>query len=392
MRLASGQREEDLARARRQEPEHRLRRRRPREVRPRIAVLGLRQRRPGLLRPEPDPRRALGPRAGRRAVRRGDPDVKVGDPSDDDDRGRDAGQLQAARPGQGLHRDRARRGRDASSSAATRPTTRRWPMAPTSCRPSSTASTNDMRIAREEIFGPVVSIIPFDTEEEALRLANATPYGLSGSIWSRDIGKALRAAQGAPGRASSASTRTLGPHRGAVRRLQDVGHRARARDVRARPLHRDQERLHRPELAANRRWATSEHGLDPVGRSLRGPRSGSAAWLVGLVVVGRVVAMRRVRPRLRPRRSVTPSLDIAVADRDRPVTGARGPRPRPFAIASDRIGEDGLMGGIVFGTNWPPGAVTAEGPAPGPVRRARPARTRRDGVDPTSRAAPKSWS
>jgi betaine-aldehyde dehydrogenase len=54
---------------------------------------------------------------------------------------------------------------------------------------------NDMRIAREEIFGPVVSIIPFDTEEEALRLANATPYGLSGSIWSRDIGRALRAAK-----------------------------------------------------------------------------------------------------------------------------------------------------------------------------------------------------
>ena len=55
--------------------------------------------------------------------------------------------------------------------------------------------TNEMRIAREEIFGPVVSIIPFDTEDEAIRLANATPYGLSGSIWSRDIGKALRTAR-----------------------------------------------------------------------------------------------------------------------------------------------------------------------------------------------------
>jgi betaine-aldehyde dehydrogenase len=55
--------------------------------------------------------------------------------------------------------------------------------------------SNDMRIAREEIFGPVVSVIPFDTEDEAIRLANTTQYGLSGSVWSRDIGKALRTAK-----------------------------------------------------------------------------------------------------------------------------------------------------------------------------------------------------
>jgi betaine-aldehyde dehydrogenase len=55
---------------------------------------------------------------------------------------------------------------------------------------------NDMRIAREEIFGPVVTVIPFDTEAEAIALANDTPYGLSGSVWSRDIGKALRTAKG----------------------------------------------------------------------------------------------------------------------------------------------------------------------------------------------------
>jgi betaine-aldehyde dehydrogenase len=57
------------------------------------------------------------------------------------------------------------------------------------------AARTDMRIVREEIFGPVVAIIPFSDEAEAVRLANDTPYGLSGSIWSRDIGKALRMAK-----------------------------------------------------------------------------------------------------------------------------------------------------------------------------------------------------
>ncbi|HEX6207619.1 MAG TPA: aldehyde dehydrogenase family protein [Actinomycetota bacterium] len=55
--------------------------------------------------------------------------------------------------------------------------------------------TNDMTIAREEIFGPVAAVLPFDDPEEVVRLSNDTTYGLAAAVWTRDITKALRTAR-----------------------------------------------------------------------------------------------------------------------------------------------------------------------------------------------------
>jgi acyl-CoA reductase-like NAD-dependent aldehyde dehydrogenase len=65
-------------------------------------------------------------------------------------------------------------------------------MAPTVLETNDTAS----RSFQEEIFGPVVSVVRFRDEAEAIAIANESPYGLSGSIWSRDIGRAVRVARG----------------------------------------------------------------------------------------------------------------------------------------------------------------------------------------------------
>ena len=103
------------------------------------------------------------------------------------DRGRRARAPRALRQGDVLHRDRQERG----PARRRRRPPRGLPDAATSSRRRcSPTSPPDARIFQEEIFGPVVAITPFDTDEEALELANGVKYGLAAYVWTSDLKRA----------------------------------------------------------------------------------------------------------------------------------------------------------------------------------------------------------
>ena len=147
----------------------------------------VRQRRPGLLRALADPRAearrstSSWPRSSLRSSA-----IKVGDPLDEQTQ---MGPLISA--GQ---RDAVASFLDGDAPVAIRGSAPEGPgywFAPTVLCPVDP----DARAAREEIFGPIAAVIPFDDEEDAIALANDTIYGLSGSIWTRDGARALRVAR-----------------------------------------------------------------------------------------------------------------------------------------------------------------------------------------------------
>ena len=99
--------------------------------------------------------------------------------------------------------------------------------------------TNDMTVAQEEIFGPVLSVIGYDDEDDAVRIANDSLYGLSGGVWSADQDRAIAVARRMRTGAGRHQRWQL-QHRRTVRWVQAVGLRPRERAVRHRGVPADQ--------------------------------------------------------------------------------------------------------------------------------------------------------
>ena len=135
-----------------------------------------------------------------------------------------------------------------------------------------------MRVFQEEIFGPVLVAMPFDDEAEAVRLANATPYGLAAYVWTNDIRRAHRVAHAIDTGMCWINSQNVRDLRTPFGGVKAVGHRPRGRRLRVRLLLRDRDRPRRARLTSHpAAWARTTR-TDDLGRErARHHASGDAA-------------------------------------------------------------------------------------------------------------------
>ena len=220
-------------------------------------------------------RRLPGDRPGRdlRPVRGGDRRARRADPRwarpGRRDRDRRAHLGRPSRQGRGLRRRRPSPRAPGSSPVAVARPSPSCRTASTTGRPSSPTATATCGIVREEVFGPVLTVERFTTEEEAIALGNDTTYGLAGAVWTAD------AVAGPAGRRAAAPRHGLDqrlqhvPAAGGVGRLQAVGDRPRTRPERARRVPRGQAHLAehraRPDRLVRRLTVGNREGAPGTG-------------------------------------------------------------------------------------------------------------------------------
>ena len=224
----------------------------------------------------------------------------------------------------------------------------------------------DARIFQEEIFGPVVAITPFDTDEEALALANDVRYGLAAYVWTNDLTRAHNFAQDVEAGMVWLNSQQRARPAHPVRRRQGLRPRPRGRLPLDRLLHRPAGRAHHARPGAHTR--PSEAATCMTDASSTSCAAAYAGARRHRPRGGRALLRRRARPRRHRGGRRTPiylrSLEefihhnlvlrtgpvAAVAALRLPGAHARGPRPRPSrSTRSSAAGSNAERRGLVKG-------------------------------------------